>query len=224
MMFLPATYIFNQKNIGYGAGHNIALRKAIAQSTDYHLVVNADIHFNAGTIEALVEYMNTNPDVAHIMPKVRYPDGQQQYLAKLLPTPYDLIIRRFLPKSLTRKRTARFELHHLPPDRPTNVPYLSGCFMLLRCQALTEVGLFDERYFMYPEDIDLTRRLHTRFRTIYYPMVEITHHHAQASYHNPRQLWIHIVNICRYFNKWGWIFDHNRRHINRQTLSHITPI
>lgn len=220
-MFLPATYIFNNKNIGYGAGHNIALRQAISQGSKYHLVINADIEVDGTVIDKLVDYLDSNSDVAQIMPKVLYPDGRTQHLAKLLPTPFDLIIRRFLPSKITARRTAHFELHSLPDNSAANVPYLSGCFMLLRCEALKNVGLFDERYFMYPEDIDLTRRLHTHYKTIYYPMATIVHRHAKASYHSRRMLRIHIVNICRYFNKWGWIIDRERRRVNRQTLSQI---
>ena len=221
-MFLPATYIFNNRNLGYGAAHNIALQKSIDKGYRYHLVVNSDIEVTSHTISTLINYLDQHNDVAHVMPKVLYPDGSQQHLAKLLPTPYDLLVRRFLPKALNQKRTAYFELHTLPDNCPTNVPYLSGCFMLLRCQAIKEIGFFDTRYFMYPEDIDLTRRLHSRYRTIYYPLVNITHHHRQASYHSLQMLWIHIVNICRYFNKWGWIFDTERKKINKATLLQIT--
>ena len=95
-----------------------------------------------------------------------------------------------------------------------NVPYLTGCFMFLRLSALEQVGLFDERYFMYPEDIDLTRRLHTRFLTLYYPYATVIHDHERASYKNLKMLMIHIVNLCRYFNKWGWIFDAERDRFN----------
>ena len=131
-----------------------------------------------------------------------------QYLAKQLPTPFDLFARRFLPKSWTKKRTAYFENHafYQQPDYKTkllDVPYLSGCFMFLRTDALRKVGLFDPRYFMYPEDIDLTRRIHEHYRTVMYPAVEITHNHAQGSYHSSRLLWIHITNMIKYFIKWG---------------------
>lgn len=221
LMFMPATYIFNQQNLGYGAGHNIAMRKAIAQRAKYHLVINSDITFEPGTIERLTDYMEANINVGHIMPAVKYQDGRHQYLAKLLPTPYDLMSRRFIPSCLTRKRTERFELHNLPDYRPSSVPYLSGCFMLLRCSALEKIGLFDERYFMYPEDIDLTRRIHSRFDTIYYPMVSITHNHTRASYQSLRMLWIHISNMCRYFNKWGWFSDKERNKFNNETLSQL---
>jgi GT2 family glycosyltransferase len=153
------------------------------------------------------------------MPKVYYPDGEIQYLCKLLPTPFDLIFRRFLPNSWTKKQTEKFELRNSGYNKILDVPYLSGCFMLLRTDALKEVGLFDERFFMYPEDIDLTRRINRKFRTVFYPEVSIVHHHARSSYLNLKMLWIHTTNMIRYFNKWGWFFDRERKIINKKTLN-----
>ena len=207
-MFLPATYIFNNKNLGYGRAHNIALEKSLKTTAKYHLVLNSDIEFTPNIITDLVNFMDANPDIGHTMPLVRYPNGNIQYLAKRLPSPFDLFARRFLPKSWTKKRTAHFENHafYQQPDYKSqllDVPYLSGCFMFLRCEALRKVGLFDPRFFMYPEDIDLTRRINQHYRTVMYPAVEITHNHTQGSYHSFRLLWIHTTNMIKYFIKWG---------------------
>ena len=202
------------KNIGYGAAHNIALRESIAQGADYHLVLNSDIDFAPEHICALLDYMQAHEDVALIQPKIYYGDGTLQRNCKRLPTPLDVFGRRFLPKRWMRIRNAHYEMHETGYDHTMNVPYLSGCFMLLRVSALKEVGLFDERFFMYPEDIDLTRRLHQRYKTLFYPEVSITHNHQKASYHSLRMLWIHCINMIRYFNKWGWILDKERKQIN----------
>ncbi len=221
---LPATYIFNNgNNIGYGAAHNIAIRKTIEQNIPYHLVINPDISFIPDILSEIVDFMDKNTEIGHLMPKVFYPDGQIQYLCKLLPTPFDLIFRRFLPSGWTRKRRDFFEMRWSGYDKIMDVPYLSGCFMFFRTEALKEVGLFDERFFMYPEDIDLTRRMHRKFRTVFYPFVNIVHNHTQSSYFNLKMLGIHIVNMIRYFNKWGWIFDKERRQINRKILVRTKP-
>lgn len=215
---LPITYIFTGKNLGYGAAHNIAIRRTIEQNIPYHLVINPDISFVPDILGKIEEFMNNNSEIGHLMPKVFYPDGQIQYLCKLLPTPFDLIFRRFLPQRWTKSRMEKFELRASGYNRIMDVPYLSGCFMFLRTEALKEVGMFDERFFMYPEDIDLTRRIHKEFRTVFYPEVSIVHHHAQSSYVNLRMLLIHIWNMIKYFNKWGWIFDNERRKINFKIL------
>ncbi len=208
-------------NLGYGAAHNFALRESIDQGVPYHLVVNSDIQFNPAILTELAAYMDSHPTVGHLMPKVTYPNGETQYLCKLLPTPLDLFGRRFLPKHWTQRRNNRFELRDSGYNQIMNVPYLSGCFMFLRTSALQQVGLFDERFFMYPEDIDLTRRIHQHYQTLFYPHATIIHAHRAASYKSPKYLWIHITNLCRYFTKWGWFCDSERTRINRETLTQL---
>ncbi|SFE26456.1 hypothetical protein SAMN05518672_10597 [Chitinophaga sp. CF118] len=214
-------YIFNNGNLGYGAAHNIGIRKTMAAGIKYHLVLNPDIVFEAVVLEELLRFMDANSDIGHVMPKVFYPDGSVQYVCKLLPTPFDLIFKRFIPNNLVKKRFDRFQLKFTNYDRIMDVPYLSGCFMMLRVDVLKKAGLFDERFFMYPEDIDLTRRIHKVARTIFYPSVSIIHQHAGESYTNPNLLRIHIVNMIKYFNKWGWIFDMERRKINKVVLTKL---
>ncbi len=189
--------------------------KLLEAGTDYHLVLNSDVRFNPLSILPLIEYLDANPDVGAVQPRIEYPDGTLQYTVRLLPTPADVIFRRFLPRRLVADRINRYELRHIDHTRPFNVPYHQGSFMLLRTSALKDVGLFDERFFMYPEDIDLTRRIHEKYRTMYMPTATVVHDHRAASYHSPKMLAIHMVNMIRYFNKWGWISDRQRRRFNR---------
>lgn len=208
-------YMHMESNIGYGRAHNIALRESAYHKTDFHLVMNSDIRVKADDIDAMHDWMLANPQVGQLMPRVVNPDGSQQYLAKRLPAPLDVFGLLFLPAWMMARRNKRYELRDLDLNRPINAPYLSGCFMFLRTKAAVESGLFDERYFMYPEDIDLTRTIHRHYLTLYYPQWTIVHAHAQASYKNRHMLKIHIQNMCRYFNKWGWCFDSERRTFNK---------
>jgi GT2 family glycosyltransferase len=105
-----------------------------------------------------------------------------------------------------------------------SVPVLSGCFMMMKCGALSEVGLFDERYFMYLEDVDLCRRIAQRFETIYFPEVAIYHHYGKGSYRNPRLMMYHIVSAVRYFQKWGWFSDQERVRINEKEPSAVAAL
>lgn len=212
-------YIWNEgENLGYGRAHNIAIRESVWQRTKYHLVMNADIEVQAEDIDRLYNFMEHNANVGQAMPRVVYPNGELQYLCKLLPTPWDVFARRFLPDFIGKKRRFRYELRHTGYRDIMNVPYLSGCFMFLRTEAVLQARLFDERYFMYPEDIDLTRTIHRNYLTLYVPEITIVHHHAKGSYKSWHLLWVHVVNMCRYFNKWGWFFDRERSEINRLTL------
>jgi GT2 family glycosyltransferase len=80
---------------------------------------------------------------------------------------------------------------------------------------------FDERFFMYCEDIDFIRRLHRIGKTLYLPDVSIIHNHAKASYKSKKMLWEHVKSAVRYFNKWGWFFDAERKRMNNQVLNEI---
>lgn len=215
------TYIFNNANLGYGAGHNVALRRVLEDKADYHLVINSDVYFNVGVIEKIVNYMESNLDIGQMIPNVVYPDGKLQYVCRLLPTPANLIFRRFLPTNMVEKMNYRYLLQFDDHTKPINVPYHQGSFMFFRVRCLEKIGLFDERYFMYPEDIDITRRMHRYYKTMFWPKVTIVHAHRAASYKSKKMLKIHMVNMIKYFNKWGWFFDRERKRWNKQLLKEL---
>lgn len=211
-------YIHTNKNIGFGAGHNIAIKKIINDSP-YHLVLNPDVTFSENTLQPLLQFMQANKDAGAVMPKVLYDDCSLQYLAKLLPTPFDFFIIRFLPFAF-KKSQDTFKLKQSNYDKIMMVPFLSGCFLLLNTQALKKIGLFDEKIFMYTEDIDITRRLiAASYKTVFYPDVHIYHHHERKSFKNFKVFKTYLKSTIYYFNKWGWFFDKERRKINKQTLS-----
>lgn len=216
------SYIFNNANIGYGAAHNIAIRRAFELDSKYHIILNPDIYFEANVVEELSQYMESHTNIGNIMPKIIYPDGKLQYLCKLLPTPTDLIFRRFLPFEKWKKKiNKRYELHDSGYNKIMNIPNLSGCFMFLRIEALKNVGLFDEKIFMYLEDIDLNRRIHQKYKTIFYPFVNVVHEHQKESYKNKKMLQAHIKSAFYYFNKYGWFIDEEREEINRRALKSL---
>ena len=219
--YSPKIEYIPHENRGYGAGHNVAIRKSIELNSDYHLVVNADITFEPGTIEKIVSFMEEHPEVGHLMPKVFYPDGRLQYLCKLLPTPWDMFARGFLPERWIRRGQRKFTLAFSGYDMIMNAPYLSGCFMFIRTKVFQEIGCFDERYFMYPEDADLTRRIHEKYKTVFFPGASIVHNHIAAHRKSLRMKKVMIENMIRYFNKWGWLLDRQRQEFNRTLLAEL---
>lgn len=211
----------HEENTGYGRGNNRAIRLAMEEDSHYHLVVNPDVWFASDVIPTIWKYMEENPDVGQIMPKVLFLDGKIQPLAKLLATPMDLICRILLPEWMIKQRNNKYELLHSGYDKIMNAPCLSGCFMFFRVSTLKEVGLFDERFFMYGEDFDLTRRIHRHYKTLFFPMVNVYHKFSRGSYHSLRLFMVHMASMVKYFNKWGWIYDAERRKFNRQILKDI---
>lgn len=217
----PGThYFFNGYNMGFGAAHNLALKKALESPSEYHLVLNPDIYFAPDAVEKLTDFMDTNADVGLVMPKILYPDGRLQYLCRLLPSPATLLMRRFLHpfKKVSSKINHTYEMHFSGYDQVMDVPFLSGCFMFLRVDSLRSTGLFDESIFLYTEDIDLSRRLHRRYRTVFFPGATVYHHHVRESYKNLKVLVHHTRSAITYFNKWGWFTDSERERINRKII------
>ena len=216
-------YIYNNRNIGFGAGHNMALKKSIIEGSSYHLVLNPDVYFDINAINTLFNFMEANANVGLCMPKVLYPDGRLQPLCKLLPSPRVLILRRFLffLHKLLARQNYYYELQFTGYNKLMDVPFLSGCFMFLRTDVLKEVGLFDERIFLYTEDVDLSRRIHKFHRTVFYPDVTIYHYHQRGSYKSTTLLMHNIRSAIKYFNKWGWLFDKERDLMNRNALVRI---
>ena len=219
---MGGVYVRPGKNLGFGRGHNLALKELAGVDAPYHLILNPDIMFDVDALGRLADVMDSNPDVGLVMPKVLYPDGRNQYLCKLLPAPIDLALRRFLPgplKRVVQKRIASYDLRHLDYDAPAYVPSLSGCFMFARRSVLEAVGGFDERFFLYMEDVDLCRRMLAISRLLYWPGVTVEHVHQMGSYRSRKLLFLHIRSAIQYFNKWGWIRDSTRAQINRETLA-----
>lgn len=212
-----AIYRFGQGNVGYGAGHNIAIREAVKMKSQYHIVLNPDLIFDASIIAEMANYMNSNKVVGQLLPKVFYPDGEIQYLCKLLPTPLDLFGRRFVfLKTFIEKRNSYYEMRQSGYEKEMIVPFLSGCFMFLRTEALEKVDGFDDSFFMYCEDIDICRRIAlVGYDTVFYPYVSIIHAHRKESFKNMKMLFVHIKSAIYYFNKWGWFFDKYRKERNK---------
>jgi GT2 family glycosyltransferase len=208
-------YHFAGANLGYGRAHNVAIRQCLETSA-YHLVLNPDVYFEPRVLEKLFYFMEEHPQSGLVMPRVLYPDGRLQHLCKLLPSPLNLATRRFIPfkNTLLRKINERYEMRSSHYSKVMNVPFLSGCFMFLRTAALKKTGLFDERFFLYAEDTDLSRRLHRHHKTMFFPFVEIYHTHARGSYKNLKLTWHNLKSAVQYFNKWGWFFDAERKETN----------
>ena len=94
--------------------------------------------------------------------------------------------------------------------------------MMINCVALSQVGVFDERYFLYLEDVDLCRRIYQRFKTIYFPEVAVYHGYERGSYRSVRLMMHHIVSALRYFQKWGWYSDRERTDINQKAAANFS--
>lgn len=194
-------------NIGYGRGHNLVLKEL---ESKYHLILNPDIRVQEECLSIGLAFLECNKDIGLASPCAEHADGSKQYLCKRYPSVQTFIVRGFLPniaKRLFKKRLARFEMHDLAEDQPSsNIPLVSGCFMLVRTEAFQKVGGFDENYFLYFEDFDLSLRLGKIAEIAYVPAMRIQHDGGNAA----KKGWAHLKMFAssgiRFFNTHGWRF------------------
>ncbi len=212
-------YIFNPSNPGFGAAHNIAIQKSLESNLKYHFVVNPDTYFSQDVITPMIVFMENNIEVGMMMPQILNDDGTEQNLPKLLPSPFSILLRKLKkPDFIYRSFINKYELRNVPNGQIYEAPILSGCFTLLNLEAVKRVGAYDDRFFMYFEDWDLSRRIHQKFKTIYFPKVSVYHGYEAGANKSKKLFRIFLNSALHYFNKWGWFFDSERNKINKKTL------
>jgi GT2 family glycosyltransferase len=215
-------YLFQNNNLGFGRAHNIGIRQSQKEGFIYHLILNPDIEFQGNMLEQLYQYMESNNKCGMVSPKVFYKNGDLQYLCKMLPSAFEMFGKRLPFKSVQDRINKKLELHDFDYNHIMNIPYLSGCFMFCRVSSFEKAGLFDDRYFMYMEDLDLSRSFHKYYETIFYPEVCVTHGFRSESRVNKKLLIALIVSAIKYFNKYGWLFDSERKMINKKLLKRLS--
>ena len=187
-------------NVGFGRGHNLAIAKA---SGDFHLILNPDVEMAPTAIDAALRYLDAHPGAGALVPAVRGPDGELQFLVKAFPTPGVLFIRGFVPRflhGLFRKQLDAYEQRHVDWGREQSpVTLASGCFLFCRKSALDAVNGFDPGYFLYFEDFDLTLRLSKVTTVAYCPLVAIVHHGGGAASKGWRHVVLFVKSARRFF-------------------------
>jgi len=183
---MPLRRVANERRKGFGANHNAAFRHC---ATRYFCVVNPDVRMRADPFPRLLESL-AEPGVAAAGPLVRGPDGKVENSARRFPSLSSLAL-----KALGHGRGPEY-----PDDRgPLDVDWVAGMFMLFRTEAFRAAGGFDERYFLYYEDVDLCRRLgRSGGRVRYDPRAEIVHDARRTSWRNPRYLRWHVSSAIRF--------------------------
>ncbi|MHB1828462.1 MAG: glycosyltransferase [Steroidobacteraceae bacterium] len=215
------SHFFARRNLGYGRAHNLALRASRGR-TKYNLIMNTDVTYAPAAVGALKHALDTDPRAGLAAPKIRYPDGTLQYVCRLLPKPHNVFLRRFFPQSrLTKRADHNYELRWWDHDAIANIPFFQASFLLIRSTILDVVDGFDERFFLYAEDIDLCRRIHQVAKTLYVPDATILHEFRRYSTRSLRGTFYSIRSHCQYFSKWGWFIDGARKEINARTINDL---
>ncbi len=210
------TYTFNNANLGFGKAHNQCILKS-GWNSKYHIILNPDVYFDGDILWNLYEYMESNMHVGLVSPKVVYPDDRFQLSCRLIPNPIDMVVRRIpFGSKIFNERIRRHHLADLDFNKLMEVPFLLGCFLMIRTPILKEVGGFDERFFMYMEDLDLCRRINVKSKLVYYAEEKVYHIYKRESAKRFKEFMMHLKSMCQYFNKWGWFNDAERKILNKQ--------
>ena len=178
--------IRSPRNRGYSAGNNLALRRA---SGRYVLLLNPDTKLPPGALVETVGYLEAHPGVGALGPKLVRADGSLDLACRRsFPSPEIAFFRlsglaRLFPRS---PRFARYNLLHVDPDQAIDVDSVCGAFMLVRREAIQRVGLLDESFKMYGEDLDWAYRIkQAGWRIRYHPAVVVLHYKGQSSRQRP---------------------------------------
>ena len=205
LAWIEAINIAGHGNIGYGRANNLAIARCA--ECDFHLVLNPDVKLDEDAISNALRHLQQHPDCAMISPVATAPDGQALYLVKRFPDLLTLALRGFAPEWVKRRFRTKldsYDRRETPFDAGlSDAQIVSGCFMLVRRTALTNVGGFDPAFFLYFEDFDLSYRISKVSVIARVPGVRIVHAGGSAASKGLRHVWWFARSALRFHWKHG---------------------
>ena len=239
--FPQVEIIANDFNAGYPAANNQGLRLLGVDKADdrvssldealqprYCLLLNPDTEVEPDTIPTLIRFLDETPNVGVVGPRLMLPNGELDHACRRgFPTPQASFYYMFgLSRLFPGSRYSRYDLKHLDIHQQMDVDSVTGAFMLVRTTAIREVGLLDDRFWMYGEDLDWAKRIKDAgWRVVYNPVVTALHVKDQSARQNPRArlefyrampifyykhyrkqtpFWLHIMVLAGILLKGGW--------------------
>ena len=200
--FPQVQLIRNQSNLGFAKANNTGIA---ASKAKYICLLNSNVVVPAGCFETMLTYMEHNPDIGVLGPKMINPNGGVGHSVARFPTVWNTLCCALALHKVFRQSTALggYMMEGFPYDRIEDVEVLTGWFWMVRRGALEEVGGLDERFFMYGEDIDWCRRFHNAgWRVVFYPEAEALHYGAASSAQAPTRFYVEMQRANQqYFRK-----------------------
>ena len=186
--------IKNNQNLGFGAAHNIVLNHEIGK---YHFVINPDITIDSDIVSDMVDYFENDSKTVMAMPKILNQDGTEQKLPKQRPTFKKLFFGRLCSGIRSEYVWANRDI-----TEPCEIDFCTGCFFCIRGEVFKKILGFDERFFMYLEDADITLRAKGKGKVLILPQFAVTHVWERESSKSLKYLIIHIVSCFKFLFKW----------------------
>ena len=206
----------NRENGGFARANNQAIRRCTGK---YILLLNPDTVVAAGTLQALINFLDKHPGAGAVGAKILNPDGSLQISSHPRPTLSRELWRLFHLDSFSPY--AMYSPAKWETDQPQEVDLVAGSCLLLRKEVLDDVGLLDEDYFIYTEEVDLCYRIqHAGWRIYWVPEAEVVHFGGQSTQQVPTEMFLHLYHSnIKYFRKhYGWLAAQNYKLILRLAI------
>lgn len=194
--FPQVKVVVGTKNLGFGGGHNRIMKHLIS---DFHVIINPDIELRENVIGAMAEYMDKNADVVQVTTEVRNLDNTIQYLPKVDPNFKYVVLSKLKP---FRKYRSMYTQEFVDFDGPTEILSSTGCFSMVRTTAFKSINGYDQRFFLYFEDADLSRRLREIGKIIFLPDLYVYHAWKRDNTRSIKGIMIFLNSMFKYYKKW----------------------
>lgn len=189
--------IEGKENKGFGYGHNQIISRL---DSEFHLILNPDIEFSQDSINKLISYIKKDTSIGLITPEIRNQDNSIQHLPKVFPKIRFVLSSTF---SILRKYRTDYTMSNPIIEKPTDIEICTGCFMLTRTKYLKKINGFDERFFLYFEDFDLSMKIREHGRIVYYPLTNVTHAWHRDTKKKIKPFLLQVISMFKFYNKWG---------------------
>lgn len=190
--FPEVNLIENRANVGFARANNIGMR---ASTGKYILLINSDVIVLKDCIDRLIKYMDANPSVGMAGPRTLNPDGTLQVSCRHFPSLWNNLCQIFGFNRVFQRSRFFSEpfMQYWAHDETRSVDAIRGCFWIVRREALDQVGLLDERFFFYGEDIDWCKRFHEAgWDVVFYPEAEAIHYGGASSRNAPIEFYMEM--------------------------------
>lgn len=201
------TYCRNDKNVGFGGGHN----QVLGIQSDYHLIINPDLIISPEAVKNALTFLENNQRCGLVTPYATWTNGNVQRLCKQYPSLLVLLLRGFAPvfvKERFSKLLNNYEMIDVINCSEVywNPPMVSGCFMFFKTAVWNECQGFDSRYFLYFEDFDLSIRVKEFCDIAYVPSVKVVHHGGYAARKGLKHIILFFRSMISFFriHHWRW--------------------
>ena len=189
-----------EKNIGFGKGHNSIMDRL---TSDVHFILNPDIQLTADTLSDLADWMAQHPGVVMTRPALTFPDGRPQRLPLRRCSVRAMVYRQLPCLKFWAKYNERYLMADKDLTKPTEIEFCTGSFSAVDTAVFKAVGGFDEHYFMYVEDADLTQRALRQGLVYLLPQFTATHAWHRDPMRDAGKFKMQLKSMGRYFKKWG---------------------